>query len=46
MYERFFLSEVLGDFVMLSPGREEKCGSQGGYGRAELYFFAGFVALR
>jgi hypothetical protein len=30
--------KVLEDFAMLSPDREEKFGSQGVYGRAELYF--------
>ena len=46
MYERYFLSEVLGDFEMLGPGCEEKCGHQGVYFRADLYFRAGSNATR
>jgi hypothetical protein len=45
-YERYFWGEVLGEFAMLSPDREDTCGSQGVYDRAELYFWAGSVALK
>ena len=46
MFEHSFRGEVVGDFAMISPNKEEMCGSQGVYGRAEFFFWTDSVALR
>jgi hypothetical protein len=34
VYERYSWCEVLGEFAIIGPGREEQCGPQGVYGCA------------
>ena len=46
VYNVIFGVRPFGDFAMLGPDREEKCGAQGVYGRSKLYFWADSIAMR